>query len=230
MWRMTNLYTCTGRVLLLGDREIITDVTQNHIQGLNDSHVQSLSIQDPTLGFIPFGISEFFMNLESLDMYSSNVAMVSSQHFKGLHNLKQLRFNDNRVRIIDSNLFIDNPLMIAISFANNPIRHIGPNVFDAAPGITSLRFDGSSCWSKAVENSRENVTDLIYELNVYCPPSFNQLEAKILSGNEFNRLIEASIDPVLRALIEAEGRIAYLESRVGALENPISPPTEAPTP
>jgi hypothetical protein len=227
MWRMMNLYTCTGRILLLGDREVITDVTQNHMAGLNDSHVQSLSIQDPSLGFIPLGIGEFFVNLESLDMYSSNVEVILHEHLQGLRNLKQLRFNDNRVRIIDSNLFIDNPLMFAISFTNNPIRHVGANVFDATPGLTSLKFDGSACLNKGVEDSRKNVTDLIYELFVYCPPSFNQVEDKILTGYQFQRQLEASLDPVLLALAEAEARVTNLEARIWAIENP---PTLPPPP
>lgn len=88
VWMVNNAYTCTARVIFVGNPQLITDVSTNHMAGRNNSDVKGVRIRSQPIEFIPFGLSNFFPNLESIDMAFSTVRTVSKNAFKGLKKIK----------------------------------------------------------------------------------------------------------------------------------------------
>lgn len=190
-----NYYECRARVIFDGDTKHVTDVSQNHLNGLNNSHVNGIVFHHgQTIPVTPGSLQSFFPNLESLSVYNSGVQELKKEDLKGLNRLKHIVFRDNKLEILESDLFselpllisinlignklqvieedffIGNPLLEIIDFSINPIKHVAYHVFDHLHSLRLLYFRYSSCVNRYAENNRTEVELIISSLIETCPP------------------------------------------------------------
>lgn len=221
-WFVNGLYCCTARLVLLGDPFVVNDVSQNHLADNSNSNVTGLRIIHQDIKQLPRDLENFYPNLESIDLQASKVEAISKDDLKGLLNLKQLHLNDNKIKVIESDLFADSPLMVAISFYNNPVVHVAHNVFDNLPELKTLHFELSICCSQGAFANRDLVLTLISRLTIKCPPSFDMTINKILNGEFFQKKIAEEIEKVVNPLwwkqYESDQRLAKLEEKIRLLE------------
>lgn len=221
LWKLSDLYTCTGA--LKGNDRTLSGVSDNHWAGRYNSHVLNLAILDQSQTFIPFGIAAFFPNLESLDM--RGVEEIAYEHLRGLSRLKQFHLRECNIKLVDGNVFNDNPNLIAISFLYNPVKHVAPNAFEGLTELRTLHFFGSACFGINIDDDYDAVQDLISDLFIHCPPTFNQLRLGVLSGLEFEQRFDEMLNPTLLQIHQIYSRLEELEDRVWRLEQPPTAPT-----
>lgn len=220
-WNSGSIYTCTARIVFLGDTREIVDVSYDHLPGLTNADVRGLNIINQSLTVVPRGISNFFPNLQSLYLFDVSVDEVTNSDLTGLGGLKQFRLAAN-VQTIESDLFINNPLLESIEFTTNPIQHVAHHVFDNLVNLTSLHLTKATCIDESTVKNRADTKLLTFKLIVNCPPSFEMTETKIVDGNRLQNKVDERVglktDPLVELLLESEKRVEELEGRVEALE------------
>lgn len=191
-WRVSNVYTCTARVVFVGDSRVVTEVSNNHMSGKTNSDVKGITINHQNIGLVPNNLSYFFPNLESVMMENAGVTLVNRDSLRGLTKLRQLYLYWNNIPAINNDLFIDNPNVAYITFDNNRIRNIAPKVFDHLNQLSTLLFRHSdACISEISDNNLEHTVWIIFRMMIYCPPTFDMIEEKLLNGNKLQLKLDA---------------------------------------
>lgn len=226
-WTVPNIYTCTARIIAVGDPRIVTDVSRNHLAGRNNSDVRGLSFRNQGITELPTNIAEFFPNVEAIDT-TNTLERITREDLEVFPRLRELHLNNNNVRIIETNLFAGNPNMSAISFISNPVAHVAHGVFDNLTQLTQLRFDAVACHSQAAVN-RAGVLNLIGRLAVMCPPTFDMnfemIEERLLNGLNFKTTVDEQIsvriNPITYSLFQVNERLAEVERQLNSLKKEV---------
>jgi Leucine rich repeat len=225
LWRINSLYTCTARVVFVGDPRYVTEVSINHMAGRNHSNVVGLLIENQPMGFIPGNISNFFPNLEAMSINNCGLQELTSEAINGLSNLRQLHLNPNQITEIGNNLFEGNPRLRFITFSRNPIRHIAHNVFDHLTELETLDMLTATCIN-ANNGNRNAVLTFLFRLSVSCPPTFDMIfertESKLLQGVDITHIIDNQvserINPLTWKVFEMDQKLTMIDQRVSQLE------------
>lgn len=216
-----SIYTCAGRVVFAGDTRYVTELDGNHVEGQNDTNVEAL-LYNQDIGFTPRNISRFLPNLKLLHANAINSPELGREHLEGLQSLRTLRFGNNKLREIEYDLFIDNPLLTAIYLEYNPIRHVAHNAFDHPSGLLTLYLFEAACTTGFASNNRGDVELLLFKILLECPPTFRMIEERIINGSELNNKIQSQINSdfdILHTRLKAiEEQQSTLEQRVEVLE------------
>lgn len=219
---MNDAYTCEARVIFEGDQRNVTEVSQNHLTGKNNSDVKNLMIRNQVLGLVPRNIGDFFPNLEALDIVNAEITEISRGDFAGLPQLRQLDFFRNNISHLGSNLFEGSPLMEAFSLYYNPVSRVGYDAFKGLDQLTSLHFSVTKCINERADEDRVSVEELIFMLAVNCPPTLAMIEADVINGFEFKRTIDLQIadrvNPLTYHVFELEGILNSHEIRIAQIE------------
>ncbi|KAL7015156.1 hypothetical protein ACKWTF_016307 [Chironomus riparius] len=113
------------------------------IDDLNDPEiyrkVTRVFIYPSYLPTFPSELSDFFPNLEYIEIYNAEMKTICSNDLKGFTKLKKLRLDFNKISYLPGNLFEFTPKISQISFANNKITKIGPQIFDKLENL--IKFD-----------------------------------------------------------------------------------------
>lgn len=220
-WKIGSIYTCSARIVYLGDTHEVIDVSYDHLPGYTNADVKGVYITGQPITIVPRNISNFFPNLESLDLRNVDVTEVTNRDLLGLNKLKEFILVKAKIQILESDLFVNNNLLQSISFNSNSLRHVAHHVFDNLPYLTSLDLLSSGCIN-SVSSSRAVTEALIFNLIINCPASFQMTENKILNGDGLQSQIDDRVsfktDHLLNMLLESEKRVEELEVRVEALE------------
>lgn len=221
-WIMGSRYACTARILLIGEGRNVTGVTQNHLPGRNDSHVEQIIIAGLTTGFMPRAIEQFFPNILSIIILNSELNELTGADLGAFPNLQEIFLHRNNLRQIDYNLFDGNSRMQGIGFESNPIRNVAHNVFDHLLELENLWFERVPCFNIIMENNRTVVEDAIFRLSVSCPPTIAMIEAGLLSSVSFqtiiNQQVAERVDPLALIVLEIGQELKELRERVQNLE------------
>lgn len=204
-------YECTAQVFFVGDSRIISEVSHHHLVGKNNSDVTRLNIKNQDVGFIPHNVSEFFPILSYFAVYSTAITEFTRDSLKGLYKLREFDAHSNKIESIDGDIFADNPLLVSIRFNDNPIKHIAYRVFDHLTSLTTLHFTTTTCINSKADLNRTTTVKLIFQLEISCPPSFEMLEAQIVSGEKLEEQITEKITPLLEAMNLLKQRVELLE-------------------
>lgn len=226
-WTVPNIYTCTARIISVGDHRNVTDVSRNHLDGRSNSDVKGLSFRTLESKVLPLNIHEFFPNIESIDA-KNTLEELSREELSVFPKLKELLLNDNKVQVINSNLFAGNPNMTSISFIRNPVRNVAAGVFDHLSQLTKLHFDGVTCHSQAAVN-RDDVLNLIAKIIVQCPPTFDMnfemIEERLLNGLMFHKKMDEHvselINPLTYSVFQVNKRLDEVDEQIKKLEREI---------
>lgn len=215
-------YTCTARVISVGEPYDVTYVSDNHLEGQDHSTVRGL-VFNQTLIFTPRNIHVFFENLEVYISRNTGLPDLTGATLTGLSNLRLLDFGGNNIKTIENDLFIANPFVEIIYFDLNPIRHVASEVFDNLNELHTLNMNDTTCISDFADNDKSKIDILKFRLIVNCPPTFVMTESKIIDGSvlqsKIQQRIDIALDPITAILLEIEEEQLLLQQRIEDLEN-----------
>jgi hypothetical protein len=203
-------------------------VSRNHLAGRNHSDVRGLSFQNQGIRELPTNVEQFFPNIESIDV-TTTLEELSREDLSAFPRLRELHLNNNRVQVINSNLFAGNPEMVSISFISNPVRNVASGVFDHLVNLTQLRFDGVACHNGA-GTTRATVLTLLPRIATMCPPTFDMnfemIEDRLLNGSKFQTKVDAQvserINPLTFSVFQINQRLTQVEEEIKKLQREIS--------
>lgn len=198
VYTQDNVYVCKGKIIsnLHVDTDLnnVTDVTQAHLPGKTNKDVYILNLSDQSFHSLPKGIDKFFTNLRAIIARSNSLKVISKDDLKVFKSLEYLSLYNNDLTTLDSDLFTLSPKLKFINFGHNKIRNIGRNIFKPLKNLESLYFhDGKMCVNKSAEKA-EDIPNLILELEIHCPPTYEMLMKDIWSDEEFLKKLDERID------------------------------------
>lgn len=165
-WKISSLYTCKAVVNYYGNSRAIDEVSSNHMSGKSNNDVKALVIDNQNIGFVPYNISRFFPNLESLRMHKTSISSVNRDSLRGLTKLRELYLYVNNIESISADMFIDNPYMAYITFDNNLVKHVAPKVFDYLYYLVTLYMRSNTCLNDRSDNNRANTIWIMFRIMV----------------------------------------------------------------
>lgn len=180
-WISSDVYSCNGVLLTVGDTVNVTVVNQDHLEGKTHNDVKGLSIvqQNDVIRKFPQNIQTFFPNLEVIRIMQSTIAEVTDKDFSVFPALRELDLRMNKIKIIKRNSFKQNPQLKAICFNDNPIKHIAHYVFDDLSNLQWLQFSNALCVDGEINNNT-NVVPLSFKIFQQCPPTSTMIGEEIL--------------------------------------------------
>ncbi|KAG4077687.1 hypothetical protein HA402_015730 [Bradysia odoriphaga] len=216
-----SVYSCLATVHPSPAGRSVSNVSHNHLDDFGDADVLSLIFND-NIAFTPFNIQDFFPNLVAIDINGKGTSELTRESLKGLQSLRHFSFSRNQLQVIETNLFIENPLIESIYFEGNPIRHVAFNVFDHLEGLRTLYMSETTCINENATSDLNAVDVLKFRILVHCPPTFEMLEEKVVKSSLLQIIVAAQIDreidPIHEALEEIVDEQRLLIERVEALE------------
>lgn len=144
-----------------------------------DSEGKTFNISfNSQIEFLPENVADSFPDLIYYFGQSCAVKCVNEKHFKGLHELKELYLNDNRIKTIVSDSFKDLAKLEILNLNNNEIKKICPKLFESLINLRriQLRFNKITTLAKC-----------LFKHNL-------KLEEIDISGNKIRTLEPATFD------------------------------------
>jgi Leucine-rich repeat (LRR) protein len=123
------VYNCELLINNPNGRDDFTTIDGTHLDGHADNSVQSLRANLQVSFNFPSIICERFFNLTTIDVDASELVELTARSFANCQQLVILNLRDNKVKILPSNLVINNRLLARIDLTNNEIADIEPNAF-----------------------------------------------------------------------------------------------------
>lgn len=193
-WAIAELaYGCDDvKITHVGDKRIVTEVSQNHPEGSSNSDVQGFTIhRDKSIEFFPRNLGGHFPNLLAIEVSGTSIDEISREDLVDLRKLKMLYLYGNRIAHIESNLFSGNPALVWISFSYNPIRSVGSDVFDKLKDLTELRFFKTTCITE--EYSEARATDVPHMISKIAKNCQDKMETVLEELKKLNKQFESRI-------------------------------------
>lgn len=222
-WSMSDVYSCLGQIIFVGDPYVITDVSTNHMAGRSHGDVKGFQLTNQIIpsGKIPRNINTFFPNVESIYFASTDLKQLSREDFYGFPRLILLSLFGNRIEEIGNGIFSRNLNLRYLSLHGNPIKNIAHNVFDHLTELNSLILYITTCNNKVVEKKAE-IPLFLFELSVSCPPTYQMIREKLLLDVEVKTKIDEQvadrINPLTWSLAETNKKLESVDARVEELE------------
>jgi Leucine-rich repeat (LRR) protein len=146
--------------------------------------------------------------LRGIRAYRDSLKVISKDDLKGFPKLQYLNLYNNDLTTLDSDLFSMSPNLQYVNFGNNKIRNIARNIFKPLKNLKTVYFhDGKMCINQHATKVEE-IPDLISNLSVFCPPTYEMMMKDIWSDEEFLRRINEVVERKLEGL---EKKIRDLE-------------------
>lgn len=123
----------------------VTEVVGSHLEGKNNSHVDSLVIHNQNCHFIPRNLGQFFPNLENLIIMKSNVQFLLSGDLDGLNKLQYFDVSNNPIEHIGEDFFTGHTSITSVSFSNCHIKKVDFGALDSLKKLTSINFEHNEC-------------------------------------------------------------------------------------
>ena len=100
-------------------RTQITNFIGNHIKNRTNKNVNEIIIKDLVVNFFPRGIPNLFPGIVDLSLQNCGLKEISRKDLQGLSSLRSMNFDNNKLRRLPDDLFIDTPKLVWISVENN---------------------------------------------------------------------------------------------------------------
>lgn len=142
-----------------------------HSIGKSHNDVKQISFIGKTVKYFPRGITNFFKNIERVDIESASLKEITKDDLKEFGDkLKVLRFpTENQIEIIKADLFIYNKKIEWINLTKNKIKHIENEVFDHLENLQQLHLTDNPCTSSSDEAyERSNLMTVIQSIEEKC--------------------------------------------------------------
>lgn len=161
-----NKYTCKEKNLnIQQSNAIIRSAIGRHQNGKSDVDVKRVDISDQKTVYFPHGLGSIFPQLKSIVFQASELKYIKREDFKGLERLKDLSLFKNVIEVVPEHTFDDLYLLEVLWMDQNKLKIINPNIFARMPKLRRADFEGNECvnMNAATESLIEVLQNNIYE-------------------------------------------------------------------
>jgi Leucine-rich repeat (LRR) protein len=157
--------------------------------------------------YIPFGIHEFFKNLEILTVNFCSLKVVTKEDLKPLHQLRGLYLQNNRLESLGTDLFVHNPLIEEINLNDNNLKHIASDIWLPLKNLRKLEILRNFCIDETAIKSTE-VEILMKNVREKCPSKIvthlPEVESSKDSMKQRLEFLEAKINRITESFCSTE--------------------------
>ena len=132
-------------VEILKPKQYIEKINGQHLAGYSGSDIKAFAIHSKTIHYMPMGMTKFFPNLESLQIYDCGLKAIDRLDLIEYKNLHSLYFNKNKLTTLDAGLFDFTPKLWHIDFSYNRLRYVDPTIFDRIENLQHADFNYNIC-------------------------------------------------------------------------------------
>lgn len=176
-------------------------------QFVNGNEIKAFHIHDsPSCFYIPYGVHEFFANIEVLTVNFCGLKTVTKEDLKPLQHLRGLYLQNNELSSLSHDLFSHNPNIEEINLCDNKLQNVAVGVFKPLKNLRKVEILRNLCIDESAIKSTE-VEILIRNVKEKCPP-------KILTHLPEIEGSENSVDVAKNKVNEMEKRIQALELKI----------------
>lgn len=212
--------------------ENVTDIVGIHESGKTNDDVRKLNIYKQRCEFLPRGFHKFFPNLEGLRIAESELVSLTQYDLRVFPKLRNCDMFNNRLTIMDSEIFSENPALEYLYFGDNSLYKIGYDLLRPLKNLSKAIFQGNSCTRKNANYANE-IERLQNAINNECSSN----ESRFHKNHELKlkKLEELRKDDAQRfERLEKENQNLEKinnedEDRIKELENMINEQVEAPS-
>lgn len=137
-----------------------------------DNEIEALDLRGAKLKFMPDGIKKKIPKLKAFRIMSSGLTYVDSENMKQFGmDLMYMSLKDNKITVLDADLFQYNLNLKFIKLDNNPLKFIGHDFFTNLhylKQIHSVAMTGCECMSQTLYGSEGQKLEKFIWLNEKC--------------------------------------------------------------
>jgi len=125
-------YTCDFSVHIFANENDVTAIEGTHLQGYGDSNVVRLEKASTLmlLPYVPTILCRQFPNLRYIDLYRSEMQVITINSFSGCSSLQTIDLGSNELTQIPANVFV-NPQLRQLYLDDNRISDIAVGAFNS---------------------------------------------------------------------------------------------------
>lgn len=142
----------------------ITSFNGVHQNGMTDNDVREFNTTKQNTDYLPHGLAEKFVNLETLYVIESGLKAITRNDFESMTKLKEIAFYGNRIDEIPDNCFDDLVNLEKLSLSNNRIKYLPNEIFHQLPNFVEIYISGNNLQALAsdlfVNNPHINIINL----------------------------------------------------------------------
>ena len=120
-------------------RTQITNFIGNHIENQTNKNVIAIIIENLVVHYFPRGIPNLFPGIVKLELRRCGLKEICRKDLQGLGSLRSMDFDNNKLRRLPDDLFIDTPQLESISFDSNLLVSLTSGLLDPIKEI-NLKF------------------------------------------------------------------------------------------
>lgn len=201
----TSGYTCIVKQIVFHEQnsERITIVGE-HQENKTNRDVVGISIRNQTqIQKFPRGFGKIFESVKYFEIDNSSITMLRKEDFLDLGHLQGLWLPRNHIVALPGDLFTNVQGLRFLSFDKNMLKYVGHDILKPLKNLERANFCENTTIDKAYNGGEEELAALNREIAMKCiaPPSVKD------SPTESQKVIEL------------EGRVKLLETKVKKLEN-----------
>lgn len=119
-----NFYDTTKSVLTRNTtiRPRTTEASTRYPRNYTFVAKELVLIHHCNITFLPIGLSQVFLNMKSLVVWSSGLREIYDYHFNGSFKLEEINFQDNFIESIPENLFWNLTMLTSLNLGGNKIK------------------------------------------------------------------------------------------------------------
>lgn len=167
------LYSCNVENLVFNPDENspASFIGSHENSSLSNDDVKAVKTDFHRMIYFPQSMDETFKNLEVIYMNDGFLTKITQRDLQPFPKLRMLDLFENRLEVLEENLFKFNLNLKCVWLSNNRIYEIHPEVFNHLVHLRFLHLSGNACVARtAREGNRTEVLDLIKEVKVGCAP------------------------------------------------------------
>lgn len=182
-------YTCQVQNLQNATADTSVDgINGVHTDGKSHDDVTALATSNQNSHFMPKRFEKFFKNIRGIIIYKSGLKFITKEDLKPFPMLKTLYIIENKLTVIQPDLFEFNPKLTFIELNDNRIRSIAPGTFDAIDDLEELHMTGNVCISKGASD-RKGVNEVEREILKECQ-AHKDTEEILMKIQNLKKLVE----------------------------------------